>query len=116
MSLSGIYEPSNLDNIPDSINEGFLIIRHLDRVDDFPGEMQLVSRRKQSDTDIIARMLLDHFKSEPLVLKAIPVFNVNFVSYEMLGPVFDNDFGVMYSFKLQDCLNLEFNLINWEKG
>ena len=114
-SLSGNFEASNLDNILDLINGGFLILGHLNQIDDFSGEMQLVSKMKQIGTDIIARMLYDHLKCEPLALKAIPGFNINSVSYEMLGPVFDNDFGVMFSFKLQDCLDLEFDPSQWVK-
>ena len=108
-SLSGNFEASNLDNILDLINGGVLIIGHLDKIDDFSGEMQLVSKMKQIGTDVIARMLHDHLNCEPLAQKAIPGFNINSVCYEMLGPVFDNDFGVMFSFKLQDCLDLMFD-------
>jgi len=115
-SLSGIFEAPNLDNILDSINGGFLIIGHLDQVDDFSAEMQLVSKMKQIGTDVIARMLYDHMKCELLALKAIPGFNVNTVSYEMLGPVFDNDYGVMFSFKLEDCLGLGYDPSIWEKS
>ena len=114
-SLSGNFEASNLDNILDLINGGFLIIGHIDQIDDFSGEMQLVSKMKQIGTDIIARMLHDHMICEPLALKAIPGFNVNSVSYEMLGPVFDNDFGVIYSFKLIDFLSLEYNPTIWRE-
>jgi hypothetical protein len=113
-SLSGNFEASNLDNILDLINGGFLIIGHLDQIDDFSGEMQLVSKMKQIGTDIIARMLVDHLKCEPLTLKAIPGFSVNSVSYETLGPVFDNDYGAMFSFKLEDCLDLEFDPEKWD--
>ncbi len=63
----------------------------------------------QIRTDIIALMLYDYMKCEPFALKAIPGFNINPVNYEMSGPVFDNDYGLMYSFKLQDCLDLEFD-------
>ena len=59
-------------------------------------------------------MLHDHMKCEPLVLKVIPGFNINSVSYEMLGPVFDNDYGVMFSFKIQDRLDLEFDTEKWD--
>ena len=97
-SLSGNFEASNLDNILDLINGGFLIIGHLDQIDDFSSEMQLISKMKQIGTDIIARMLHDHMRCELLTQKAIPGFNINSVGYEILGPVFDNDFGVMYSF------------------
>ena len=112
-SLSGNFEASNLDNILDLINGGFMIIGHLNQVDDFSGEMQLVSKMKQIGTDVISRMLHDHMKCEPLALKAIPGFNLNSVSYETLGPVFDNDYGVMFSFKLQDCLDLGYDISKW---
>ena len=113
-SLSGNLEASNLDNILDLINGGFLIIGHLDQVDDFSGEMQLISKMKQIGTDIISRMLYDFLKCEPLTLKAIPGFNINSVGYEMMGPVFDNDYGVMYSFKMRDCHELEYDSSKWE--
>ena len=112
-SLSGNFEASNLDNILDLTNGGFLIIGHLAQIDDFSGEMRLVSKMKQIGTDVIARMLHDHLKCELLALKAIPGFDVNSVSYEMLGPLFDNDYGVMFSFKLEDCLDLEFYPSPW---
>jgi hypothetical protein len=112
-SLSGTFEASNLDNILDSVNGGFLIIGHLIQVDNFSAEMLLVSRMKQIGADVIARMLYDHMKCELLAMKAIPGFNINSVSYEMLGPVFDNDYGVMYSFKLLDCIDLQFDSSIW---
>ncbi len=114
-SLSGNFEASNLDNILDLINGGFLIIGHMGHIDDFSGEIQLISKMKQIGTDVIARMLHDHLKCEPLSVKALPGFNINSVSYEMLGPVFDNDYGVMYSCKIHDCLGLEFDPSRWSK-
>ena len=70
---------------------------------------------KQIGTDIISRMLHDYMKCELLTQKAIPGFNINSVSYEMLGPVFDNDYSVMFSFKLLNCVGLEFDLSRWGK-
>jgi len=70
---------------------------------------------EQIGTDIIARILRDHMKCEPLALKAIPGFNISSVSYEMLGPVFDNAYGVIFSFKILDNLILEFSPIKWGK-
>ena len=113
-SLSGNFEASNLDNILDVVNGGFLIIGHLEQIDDFSGEMQLVSKMKQIGTDIIARMVNDYMRCELLTLKAIPGFNINSVSYDTLGPVFDNDYGVMFSFKLLDCLDLEYDSEKWD--
>jgi hypothetical protein len=115
-SISGNFEASNLDNILDLINGGFLIIGHLDKIDDFSGEMQLISKMKQIGIDINARMLHDYQKCELLAIKAIPGFNINSVSYEMLGPVFDNDYGLMFSFKIQDSLDLEYDSHDWVKA
>ncbi len=112
-SLSGNFEALNLDNILDSINAGFLIIGHLENIDDFSGEIQLISKMKLIGTEIIARMMHDYMKCEPLAIKAIPGFNINSVSYEMVGPVFDNDYGIMFSYKTQNCLNLEYDQYIW---
>ncbi len=71
---------------------------------------------KQIGTDIIARMLHDYIRCELLTLKAIPGFNINSVSYETLGPVFDNDFGMIFSFKLLDCLGVEYYPSRWENA
>ena len=68
---------------------------------------------KQIGIDIISRMLYDNQKCESIALKALPGFHINSVSNEMLGPVFDNDYGMMYSFKLQDCVDLEFDHSKW---
>ena len=70
---------------------------------------------KQIVIDIIARMLYDYLKCEPLTMKAIPGFSINSVSYEMLGSVFDNDYGVMFSFKLMDFLGLEYDPSKWNR-
>ena len=113
-SLSGNFEASNLDNILDSVNGGFLIIGHLDQIDNFAAEMQLISKMKQIGTDIIARMLNDHLKCEPLTVKAIPGFNINTVTYEILGPIFDNDYGIMFSLKLIETQSHEYDSSVWQ--
>jgi len=71
---------------------------------------------KQIGTDIVSRMLYDYLRCDSLILKAISVYNFNSINYEMLGPVFDNDYGVMYSFKFQDCLDLEYDPYRWGKS
>jgi len=73
-SLSGSFEASNLDNILDSVNGGFMILGHIDQVNNFFGEIQLVSKMKQIGADVIARMLHDHMKCELLALKASITF------------------------------------------
>ena len=46
-------------------------------------------------------------------MKAIPGFNISSVSYEMLGPVFNNDYGLMYSFKLIHSMDTDFLASKW---
>ncbi|MDD4554027.1 MAG: hypothetical protein PHP04_07500 [Bacteroidales bacterium] len=115
-NLSGSYIASNLDNPLEVINGGFLIIDHLPNPDDFQGEVALIDRMKKIGHQVIARMLYDHLKCEQLTEKAIPGFDVNTVGFEVVGPVFDNDFGILYSFKLEDLLDLEYKEEMWVAG
>jgi len=113
-NISGGYMASNLDNPLEVINGGFLILDHLPNPDDFQGEVVIIDRMKQIGHQVIARILYDKMKCELLAEKAIPGFDLNSVTFEVIGPVFDNDFGVIYTFKLIDCLCLEYNSITWE--
>ncbi len=112
-NISGSYMASNLDNSLEVINGGFLIIDHLPNPDDFQGEVVIIDRMKQIGHQVIARMLNDKMKCELLAEKAIPGFDINSVNYETLGPVFDNDYGFMYSFKIQDVIGLEYYSYKW---
>ena len=112
-NLSGSYQASNLDNPLKVINGGFLIIGHLNNPDDFQGEMHLIGRMKAIGHQVIARMLHDHLKCEVIAEKAIQGFDINSVTYEVIGPVFDNDFGVLYSLNIQDILDIEYDPSKW---
>jgi hypothetical protein len=100
-NISGKYLAANLDNPLEVISGGFLIIDHLPNPDDFQGELVIIDRMKQIGHQLIARMLHDHVKCELLAEKAIPGFDLNSVTFEVCGPVFDNDFGLLFSFQLQ---------------
>ena len=112
-SLSGNFEATNLDNILDLINGGFLIISHLNNPDDFQGEILLIDRMKAIGHQVIARMLHDHLKCELIAEKAITGFDINTVSFEVIGPVFDNDFGILYSYKIINVIDFEYNPTEW---
>lgn len=105
-NLSGSYLASNLDNPFEVINGGFLIIDHLPNPDDFQGEVAIIDRMKQIGQQVIARMLYDKMKCELLAEKAIPGFDLNEVTFEVIGPVFDNDYGVVFTFKILIIMNL----------
>jgi hypothetical protein len=112
--LSGGVMASNMDNTLDDIQGGFLIVDHLQNVDDFSSEMTILQDMKQIGWDVIARMLYDKQKCEPLAEKAIPGFDINTVRYEMLGPVFDNCFGFNFTFRLSASLDISYNAIKWD--
>ena len=97
-NISGSYLASNLDNPLEVINGGFLILDHLPNPDDFQGEVVIIDRMKQIGHQVIARMLQDHLRCELLAEKAILGFDINSVRFEVIGPLFDNDYGILYSF------------------
>jgi len=113
-NLSGSFIASNLDNPLEVINGGFLIIDHLPNPDDFLGEVALIDRMKEIGQQVIARMLYDKLKCEPLAQKAIPGFDVNTVTFEIIGPVFDNDYGIIFTHRLLGFLNLSMNHSKWD--
>ena len=95
-SLSGNFQAPNLDDILDVVQGGFLMIDHPARQDDFPSQTLSLSRTKKIGTQIIKTMLADLLACEELAVKAIPGFDINSVSYELIGPVFDGDFGWLF--------------------
>ena len=112
-NLSGRYLASNIDNPLEVINGGFMIIDHLPNPDDFQGEVVIIDRMKQIGHQVIARMLHDHLKCELLAEKAIPGFDLNTVAFEVIGPVFDDDFGIMYTFSLLRIIEFESEGNHW---
>lgn len=115
-NLSGNYLASNLDNPLVIIDGGFLIIDHLKNPDDFQGEIALLDSIMKIGNQVIARMLYDYSRCVPLAVKAIPGYDINSVNYERLGPVFDNDFCIAYSFKLFYLGNFEYDPSKWNES
>ena len=114
-NLSGSYMASNLDNPLEVINGGFLIIDHLPNPDDFQGEVVIIDRMMEIGHQVIARMLHDKMKCEPLAEKAIPGFDLNTVRFEAFGPILNNDFGLSFSFILIDNKDFIDILSVWEE-
>ena len=112
--LTGSLQAKNLDNPLDMIKGGFLVIDQLANVDDFEAEMDTIDRMKKIAFDIVARMLHDVWKCEPLALKSLPGFDVNSVKYEQMDQVFDNGFGVLVTFDLIDTVDLQYNPLKWD--
>jgi len=112
-NLSGSYQASNLDNPLEVINGGFLILDHLPNLDDFQEEVVIIDRMKQIGHQVISRILYDHVKCELLAEKAIPGFDINNVTFEVIGPIFDNCFGLDFSFRIFSLMNLEIDQSDW---
>jgi hypothetical protein len=110
-NLSGSYMASNLDNLLEVINGGFMIIDHLPNPDDFQGEVVIIDRMKEIGHQVIAWMVQDKMKCEPLSEKAILGFDLNTVTFEVVGPVLDNDYGVLYSYKKVTYQNNEIDTL-----
>jgi hypothetical protein len=113
-SLSGNFVAHNLDNTLDETKGGFVILGHLDNVDDFSGEMLLLQHMKQIGQAIISRMNYDLMKCEPRATKAIIGFRISSVSYQMVDGIFDNCFGFLFSFRLFSSIDLSYNPDQWD--
>ena len=114
-TISGNFSASNLDNTLDDVTAGFLILGHLDNIDDFSGEMLLLQQMKQIGTDIIARMNHDLMKYEPMAQKAIHGFHLNSVSYQMVDGIFDNCFGFLFTFRVTSSADMTYDTAKWQK-
>lgn len=102
------------DNTLDKVTGGFLVIDHLEQVDDFAGEMDIYQRMKDLGMQIIARMIYDKENCEPLSAKAIPGFDPNTVTYEIIDDVFNQGYGVLFSFQVITTLDLEYDISKWD--
>jgi hypothetical protein len=111
----GKFTGPNQDDLLDEISGGFLIIENLSEIDDFPNEMLTLDKMKQIGEDIISRILHDTNKCEELASKAFPGFDIHTVSYEMMGPLFENCWGFNFTFKLQKILSLGYDASKWDE-
>jgi len=109
-SLAGILRVPNADNTLDELQGGFMVLDHLENVDDFHTEMEVLQSTKRICADIIARMIQDVKTHQ----SSISGFNTNSVTYEMLGPIFDNDFGFQFNFKVHSGIDLQYDSTKWD--
>ena len=84
------------DNTQNLVKAGFMVIDHVDSVDDFQKEMQILGDTFDTCIDILTKLMKDA-QCGTFIRK----LDVDSIKYEMLGPVFDNDFGFMFTFDLR---------------
>ena len=112
-NVTGSLISPNFDNVTDEIKCEFLILGHLENLDDFPAEMQLLADMKDIGMDIVRRMRNDVYKCESRAMKAIPGFSVNSVTYQMADQVFENSFGFHFTFSIYCGIDLSYNASRW---
>jgi hypothetical protein len=96
-SVNGfLSENASQDNTQGLVKAGFMVIDHCDSVDDFVGEMQILGETFDYSMQILSKLKLDASCGT-----FIKKFDVNSIKFEMLGPVFDNDYGFMFTFDLR---------------
>ena len=96
-SVNGfLSENLSADNTQNLVKAGFMVIDHADSLDDFTREMQILGETFDWSMDILTRI-----KNDAACGDFIRKFDVNSIKFEMLGPVFDNDYGFMFTFDLR---------------
>ena len=96
-SVNGfLSENVSADNTHALVKSGFMVIDHSDSVDDFAREMQILG-----DTFEYSMQILSKLKKDSFCGTFSRKFDVSSIKFEMLGPVFDNDYGFMFTFDLR---------------
>ena len=113
VKLTGKIIDKKEDNPLLSIEGGFLILDHCKVIDDFASEIVIFNNTFDIGMQIISRIINDQESCEPLSQKAVPDFNPDLVKWEMIGPVFENHFGIMFKFPITHLANTEYNPSNW---
>lgn len=113
LKLTGKIVDKKDDNPLLSIEGGFLILDHSKIIDDFPTEIAIFNSTFSIGMQIISRIVHDQEDCIALSQKAVPDFNPDLVKWEMIGPVFENHFGIMFKFPITMLADYEFNPSNW---
>jgi len=113
LKLSGRAIDKKEDNRLVSIEGGFLVLDHCKNIDDFTGELAIFQRTFAIGMQMIARIAHDQQQPVPYSSKAIPDFNPDSVRWEMIGPVFENHFGVIFRFPVNLIADLEYDSKKW---
>jgi hypothetical protein len=113
LKLSGKAIDKKEDNRLISIEGGFLVLDHCKNIDDFATELGIFQRTFTIGMQMIARIAHDQEQPVPISSKAIPDFNPDSVRWEMIGPVFENHFGIIFRFPVSFIADLEYDSEKW---
>ena len=92
-ALTGDISGSNEDNILNNLKSGFIVLQHVKDINDYKSEMDAMASSYKIGLQIISKIRYDVEHCSD----AIADIDLNTLKYEMMGPVYDNDWGVMFT-------------------
>jgi len=113
LKLSGKTVDKKEDNPLVTIEGGFLVLDHCKNIDDFAAELVIFHKTYEIGMQMISRIIHDQRQPVPYSQKAITDFNPDSVRWEMIGPVFENHFGVIFRFPVNYSLVLKYDESKW---
>ena len=113
LKLSGKIADKADDNPLHQVEGGFLVLDHCKSVDDFASELSIFQNTFQVGMQFIARINHDQESGGELTSLAVTGFNPDLVRWEMIGPVFENHFGVMFRFPVNLIAELGYDSEKW---
>ena len=113
LKLSGKAIDKKEDNRLVAIEGGFLVLDHCKNIDDFPAELSIFQKTFAIGMQMISRIAHDQEQPVPVSSKAIPDFNPDSVRWEMIGPVFENHFGIIFRFPVTLIPDFAYDPLKW---
>jgi len=113
LKLSGRAIDRKEDNRLVSIEGGFLVLDHCKNIDDFAAELAIFQKTFAIGMQMISRIAHDQQQPVPYSSKALPGFDPDSVRWEMIGPVFENHFGIIFRFPVNLMADLEYDSEKW---
>ncbi|MDX9907045.1 MAG: hypothetical protein RBS55_10705 [Bacteroidales bacterium] len=113
LKLSGKAIDKKEDNRLITIEGGFLVLDHCKNIDDFAAELEIFQKTFAIGMQMISRIAYDRQQPVPYSSKAIPDFNPDSVRWEMIGPVFENHFGIIFRFPVNLIAEMEYDSEKW---
>jgi hypothetical protein len=113
LKLAGKAIDKKDDNPMVSIEGGFLVLDHCKNIDDFSAELSIFQKTFCIGMQMVSRIAFDQRQPVPYSFKALPDFDPDQVRWEMIGPVFENHFGIMFRFPVNLIADFEYDSSKW---
>ena len=108
-SFEGHLNDNGGDQVFDGQDAAFLIMQDCD-LTDFVAQNAIIDLAKRIGLKIIARLRKDARQRLP---GALPVFDLNKVNYQKVGPVFGNAYGYRFTFGWDEPISVVVNEADW---